>query len=70
MRGRQLVVEVIAELGGDDHLVAAVAEHFGQDLLAIALAVGIGSIEKVDTRLQGVFKERRPLLLGNLTPTR
>ena len=66
--GSKRIVEVIAELGGDDHLVAAVAEDFSQDFLAIALAVGIGGIEKVDARLQGIFQERGPLLLGNLAP--
>ena len=44
--GRELVVEVVAELGGDDQVVAAVAQDFRQDFLAVALAIGIGGIEK------------------------
>ena len=66
--GRQLVVEVVAELGGDDQVVAAVAQHFGQDFLAVAFAVGIGGIKEVDAKLDGVLQQFGALLLGNLAP--
>ena len=51
------VVDVVAELGGDDQVVAPVAEDAGQDLLAVAVAVGIGGVEEVDAQLHRVFQQ-------------
>ena len=64
----ELVVEVVAELGGDDQVVAAVAEDFGQDFLAVALAVGVGGVEEVDAQVEGVFEEGGALFLGDFAP--
>ena len=66
--GSQLVVEVIAKLGCDYHFMAAVAQHLGQNLLTITLAVSVGGVKEVDAQLQGVFQQLRPLLLGNIAP--
>ena len=66
--GGQLVVEVVAEFGRDHHFMAAVAQHLGQNLLTITLAISVGGVKKVDAQLQGIFQQLRPLLLGNIAP--
>ena len=63
-RGR--VVDVVTELGGDDDVVAPVAQDLGENLLAVAVAVGVGGIEEIHAQFHGVFQQRRPV--GLLDP--
>jgi hypothetical protein len=53
--GAEVAVQVAAELGGDDGLVAAAAEGGAEHLFRVAglLAVDVGRIEEVDTQVKG-----------------
>ena len=65
---RGLVVDVIAELGGDDHLVPAMAHELGEDFLAVTVAVGVGGVEEVDAQLERLFEQLAARLLGDAAP--
>ena len=66
--GRGGVVEVVAELGGDDHFMSAVTHELGEHLFAVALAVGVGGIEEVDAEFQGLFEQAAARLFGDKAP--
>ena len=54
---RNVVVEVVAELGADDNFVAMFGQGLGKDFFAVALSVGVGGIEEGDAEL-GCFLEQ------------
>jgi hypothetical protein len=47
-----LLVEGLTELGGYHHLVAPVSQCLTQNALAIAAAIDIGRVEKIDAQIQ------------------
>ena len=67
--GSQSVVEVVAELGSDDDIVAVVADVFGEDFLPEPLTVGVGGVEEVDAEIDGVFPARRTSRCREYVPT-
>src|SRR4030067_946117 len=52
-----VAVEVVAELGADDDLVATLSQCIGQHRLALAVAVDIGGIEEGDAQVVGAAEE-------------
>ena len=48
-----------AELGGDHHLVAALAQRPAQELLALGAAVDVGGVEEGDAGVEGGVRPRR-----------
>ena len=52
-RSAAAALDLGAELGGEDHVVAAVGQHPGDELLVMAIAVDVGGIDVVDTPIQG-----------------
>src|SRR5215218_4972756 len=63
-----MVVEVVADLGRDHHLVAHVTEGVSEEGLAFARAVGIRGVEVVDTPLFSVSEESYGSLVVHLSP--
>src|SRR3712207_2622016 len=59
-----MVVEVVADLGRDDHLVAHPAEGVGEERLPKPRAVGVGGVEVVNPLLEGASQEaHRPMVV-------
>ena len=66
--GGGLVVKVVAELGGDNDVGAAMPEHFGQKLFPITFTVGVGGIEEVYAQIQGIFQQRGLVMFRDFAP--
>src|SRR6185369_17515234 len=56
----------VAELGGQDHLVALALQGAAQQLLALAPAVEIGGVEEVDAEVQRAVDHRDGLRVVSL----
>ena len=63
-----VLVEVVADLGGDDDLVALVGEGPGDEFLAVAVAVGVGGIEEGDAEIERLVHERDGFAFGEGAP--
>jgi hypothetical protein len=61
-------VEVVADLRGDDDLVALRGEGLGDELLAVAVAVGVGGVEERDAEVVRLVHQRDGLALGEVAP--
>ena len=48
-----LLVKGIAKLGGDHHPVAPAGQCLAQDALAMAAAIDVGRVEKIDAQVKG-----------------
>src|SRR5215510_15505413 len=53
----------VAELGGDDRAIAPVVDRTGDQLLVLAVAVNVGRVEEVDTKLDGRMDRANALLV-------
>ena len=47
-RSAAAALDLGAELGGEDHVVAAVGQHPSDELLVVAIAVDVGGVDVVD----------------------
>ena len=58
------IADLVIDLGGDNHLVAAgkVAQSTADDLFATAVGVAVCGIEEVDAAFNGVLDERATAL--------
>src|SRR5215217_4040887 len=63
-----MVIEVVADLGRDHHLVAHVSEGVCEERLSFARAVGVRGVEVVDAPLAGLSQELCGPLIVHLSP--
>ena len=61
-------VEVVADLGAEDDVVALALEGLGHDLLVGAGAVLVCGVEEVDSEVQGLVDEVDGLLFVDVAP--
>lgn len=66
--GAGLLVEDVAPLGGEDHVVPALAERAAEDAFAVPRAVGVGGVEERDTQIEGAPDRPYGLLVVDLAP--
>ena len=62
------VVEVVADLGGNDDVVSLLGEGLDEDFFAVALSVGVGGIEEGDAEFSGFLEEADGVGFVDLTP--
>ena len=63
-----VVVKIVADLGRNHDLVALFGERPGDELLAVAVAVGISGIEKRDAEIERLVHERDRLAFREVAP--
>jgi hypothetical protein len=62
-------LEVVAELGGDDDVLALLLrEGVAEDLLAVAVSVGVGGVEEGYALFDGVAEEVDGVVVFDFTP--
>src|SRR5207302_7445625 len=59
---------IIANFRRDRDLVALGWERFGDQFLAQSIAISVGSIEQVDTEIEGFVHESDRFALGEIAP--
>jgi hypothetical protein len=64
----RVVVEVVAHLRRDGHLVAALGEHRPEQFLAAAVAVDVARVEVRDALVEGVLHHLDGVVLVAVTP--
>jgi len=64
----RVVVEVVADLGGDGHFVPDLRERVADEFLAVAVAVDVTGVEKGDVPVDGVLDHLNSLLARSVAP--
>jgi len=64
----RIIIKVVADLGGECHLVETVGECLPEDLLGVAVAVHIARIEVGDSLVDGVVDHPDSLLSRAVAP--
>ncbi len=63
-----VLVDVVAELGGDDHLVATLPECLAEEMLAVSGAVVGGGVEERDAEVESALQGAQRLGVVDLAP--
>lgn len=63
-----VVVEVVANFGGNHDLIALVGKRLRNQLFTPAVAVGVGCVVEVDAQIESLAHQRDGFVVGELAP--